>query len=166
MDRRAIGGARHPSVERVDLAHQMTLAQPADRRIARHRPDLRGIEADERDARTQPRRGRGGLGSGVPPADDDDIEMISTVHDGDALYERRTAVHIPALFHVEHYLPMQKRPNSASSISSTPACPVIRSSAAAASRSRSANRIRSPASREAASIRNQSRASASAARWR
>ena len=40
VDRRMVGGAGDQAVEGVDLAHQMALAEPADRRIARHRADL------------------------------------------------------------------------------------------------------------------------------
>ena len=43
LDAAEVGGAAHHAVERVDLAHQMALAEPADRRIAGHRADrLRG----------------------------------------------------------------------------------------------------------------------------
>jgi len=34
-----IDGAAHDAVERVDLAHQVPLAEPADRRVARHLAD-------------------------------------------------------------------------------------------------------------------------------
>ena len=34
MDRPGIGGARDDPVERIDLAHQVPLTQPADRRVA------------------------------------------------------------------------------------------------------------------------------------
>jgi hypothetical protein len=81
MDRRTVSRTRHPPVKRIDLAHQMTLAQPADRRIARHRPDERGIETHERHARTKPRCGRRGFGSGVATADHDDIIYCAAVHD-------------------------------------------------------------------------------------
>ena len=41
LDAAAIGHAAHQAIERIDLAHQMTLAETADRRIAGHRPDGR-----------------------------------------------------------------------------------------------------------------------------
>ena len=44
----SVGGARHHAVERVDLAHQMALAQAPDRRIARHFADGRETVGDER----------------------------------------------------------------------------------------------------------------------
>ena len=40
----ASADAAHQPVERIDLADQMALAEPADRRIARHGAD--GCEAD------------------------------------------------------------------------------------------------------------------------
>ena len=46
-----IGGARHHAVERVDLAHQMALAQAADRRVAGHFADRRETMGDERGSR-------------------------------------------------------------------------------------------------------------------
>ena len=39
LDAGGVGHAAHQAIERVDLAHQMALAQPADRRIAGHRAD-------------------------------------------------------------------------------------------------------------------------------
>ena len=35
----SVGGARHQPVEGVDFAHQMALAEPADRGVARHHAD-------------------------------------------------------------------------------------------------------------------------------
>ena len=43
--------------------------------VATHLADLRGVQRDHRGARAQARRGPGGLGAGVPPADDDDIKI-------------------------------------------------------------------------------------------
>ena len=39
LDAGGVGGAAHQPVERVDLAHQMALAEPADGRIAGHLAD-------------------------------------------------------------------------------------------------------------------------------
>ena len=69
-----VGHPAHQPVERVDLAHQMALAEPTDRRIARHRADGREPVRDQRGSRAHA-RGRGrGLAAGVPAANDDDIE--------------------------------------------------------------------------------------------
>src|SRR3546814_17665584 len=79
---------------RCDFAHQMALAGSADRRVARHRPDQRRIETDERDARAEPRGGGGGLGPGVSTTDDDDIESSATLHDGGALSAEIGRAHV------------------------------------------------------------------------
>ncbi len=52
MDRRRIGRARNQAAHRVNLADQLALAEAADRRIARHAADRRGVEIDQRDMST------------------------------------------------------------------------------------------------------------------
>ena len=42
LDAAGVRHAAHEAVERVDLAHEMALSEPADRRIARHGADGRG----------------------------------------------------------------------------------------------------------------------------
>ena len=74
MDRRAVGGARHQPVEHVELAHQMALADPADRRVARHLPDILGAEGQQADARAAARRRGRGFASGMAGADDENVE--------------------------------------------------------------------------------------------
>ena len=58
VDRGAVGGARHQSVEHVELADQMALADAADRRVARHLAEhpRRGRSAGRRARRDAPRR--------------------------------------------------------------------------------------------------------------
>ena len=70
MDRGAVGGARHQPVEHVELAHQMTLADAADRRIARHLAEILGAEGQQADARAAARRGGRRFAPGVAGADD------------------------------------------------------------------------------------------------
>ena len=53
VDRRAVGRARHQPVEHVELAHQMALADAADRRVARHLPGVLGAEGQQPDARAR-----------------------------------------------------------------------------------------------------------------
>ncbi len=48
LDAGLVGDAAHQAVERIDLAHQMALAEPADRRVARHRADGREPVRDQR----------------------------------------------------------------------------------------------------------------------
>src|SRR3546814_995024 len=69
MDTGGVGGAAHDPVQRIDLAHQMALAQPADRRVARHLADLARILRDEAHARADPSGGGCRLAPGVPAAD-------------------------------------------------------------------------------------------------
>ena len=74
LDSALVGDPAHQAVERIDLAHQMALAEPADRRVAGHRPDRREPVRDQRGPRAHA-RGRGrGLAAGVPAADHDHIE--------------------------------------------------------------------------------------------
>src|SRR3546814_9461506 len=74
MDTGGVGGAAHDPVQRIDLAHQMALAQPADRRVARHLADLARILRDEAHARADPSGGGCRLAPGVPAADHQHIE--------------------------------------------------------------------------------------------
>ena len=76
MDRRSIGGAGDQAVEGIDLAHQMALAEPADRRIAAHRADRAEVEADQRHARAHARGDRRRFAAGMAAADHDDIECV------------------------------------------------------------------------------------------
>ena len=76
LDAAAVGDASHQAIERIDLAHQMALAEPADRRIARHGADggeamrhQRGLGAHA--------RGRGrGLAARMPAAHDDHVKYV------------------------------------------------------------------------------------------
>ena len=74
LDAAGIGDAAHEAVERIDLAHQMALAEPADGRIARHRADGREAMGDQR----RPRAHAGGRGrrltAGVAATDNDHVE--------------------------------------------------------------------------------------------
>ena len=48
LDAGLVGGARHHAIERVDLAHQVSLAKAADRRVAGHLADGRDTMGHER----------------------------------------------------------------------------------------------------------------------
>ena len=74
LDAAFVGAASHQPVERVDLADEMALAEPADRGVAGHRADCAGRLCDERrSCAGAGRRGRR-LAPGMAAADDDDIE--------------------------------------------------------------------------------------------
>ncbi len=70
----AIRDPAHQAVERVDFAHEMALAEAADRRIARHRADAGETMRNQRRARAETRRGSGRFTAGVASADNDYIE--------------------------------------------------------------------------------------------
>ena len=74
LDAAGIGDPAHQSVQRIDLADQMTLAQTADRGVAGHRADGRKAMGHQRRPRAHPRGGAGGLAAGMAAADDDDVE--------------------------------------------------------------------------------------------
>ena len=76
LDPALVGDPAHQAVERIDLAHQMALAEPADRRVAGHRADSREPMRDQRGARAHARRRGRGLAAGVPAADHDDVERV------------------------------------------------------------------------------------------
>ena len=78
LDAALVGDPAHQSVEGIDLADEMALAQAADGGIAGHGAD--GVEAmgDERSLRAHARRRGRGLAAGMPAADHDDI--VTCVH--------------------------------------------------------------------------------------
>ena len=86
LNARRIGGARHDAIERIDLAHQMALAQAADRRIAGHLADCRETVGDQRGSGAAARRRGRGFAPCVPAADDNDVKSHVGV----------------CLFHVKH----------------------------------------------------------------
>jgi hypothetical protein len=80
LDAALVGSAPHQAVERVDLAHEMALSEPADRRIAGHRPNGRKPVGHERRPCAHARGGRRGLAARVATPDHDDVE--GAVHAG------------------------------------------------------------------------------------
>ena len=75
LDARRIRDPSHQPVQRVHLAHQMPLAEPADGRVARHLADGRALLRHQRRARAEPGRGGSGLHPGVPAANDQNVEI-------------------------------------------------------------------------------------------
>ena len=74
LDAGRIGDAPHQAVERIDLAHQMALAEPADGRVAGHLADGGEAVRDQRRARAHAGSRRRGLAAGMAAADNDDVE--------------------------------------------------------------------------------------------
>ena len=82
LDAGPVDRPAHDAVERIDLAHQMPLAEPADRRVARHLADRRPLMRQQHRARPEPRRRRRRLAPGMPAADHDDVvARNSRLHD-------------------------------------------------------------------------------------
>ena len=75
LDAGRVGGARHDPVQRVDLAHQMALAEAADRRIAGHLADRCEPMGDERGRGAAARRRGRGFAARMPAADDNDVKL-------------------------------------------------------------------------------------------
>ena len=76
LDAGAIDPPRHHSAERVDLAHQVPLADAPERRVATHLAE--GLDALRQQEGVGPHaRSRGrSLGTGMATADDDHIECL------------------------------------------------------------------------------------------
>src|SRR5690606_29135379 len=74
LDAGLIDRSRHGAPERIDFAHEVALADAADRGIAAHRPER--FEALREQQRTPAHAGRRerSLGTGVTAADHDDVE--------------------------------------------------------------------------------------------
>ena len=71
-----VGDTAHDAVHRVDLAHEVALAETADGGVAGHDADIGAAQGDERGARAHAGGGMGCFGSGVSATDDDDIEIM------------------------------------------------------------------------------------------
>ena len=73
MDPRAVGSAGHDPVQRVDLAHQVALADAADGRVTGHLPDRGAAVGEQEGPGAEAGGGGGGFRAGVAAADDDDV---------------------------------------------------------------------------------------------
>ena len=74
LDARLIGGQRHRAAQRVDLAHQVTLADAADAGVAAHLPQRLDVVRQQQRARAHAGGRQRRLGAGVAATDDDDIK--------------------------------------------------------------------------------------------
>ena len=77
LDARLIDNAAHQPIECIDLAYEMTLAEAADGRVARHLADGLEFMRDKRCARTHACGRCGCLAAGVPASNNDDVERNS-----------------------------------------------------------------------------------------
>ena len=98
VDRGPVGGTGHQSVEHVELANQMPLPNPADRRVAGHLTDILSAKSHKPDARATARRGRRSLAAGVAAADDQDIKHAKAL----SRFCPREKIVSDEMFHVKH----------------------------------------------------------------
>ena len=82
-----VGGKGHRTAKGIHFLHQVTLADPADRWIARHLPQRLDAVRQEQRAPSHARRSKGSLGAGVAATDDDDVEILGRLH-GEANFTR------------------------------------------------------------------------------
>ena len=105
LDAALVGDAAHQAVEGVDLADQMALAEPADRRIAGHRADGRESVRHQRGFGAHPGRRSRGFAAGVAAADDDNVEFSVHSEPRNRLLAAENAMfHVKnaSTFHVKH----------------------------------------------------------------
>src|SRR5690606_26263139 len=88
LDAGLVGGERHRAAKRVDLAHEVALADPADRRVAGHLAERLDAAREQQRGRAGARGGERGLRAGMAAADDDHRETLLEIHD----YKEKTAV--------------------------------------------------------------------------
>ena len=92
LDAGAVGRARHDAVQGVDLTHQVTPTQAADRRVARHDPHGRKFVRQKDRARAQACARRRRLTACVAAADDHHVALVIAAHGsccGDACLARQ-----------------------------------------------------------------------------
>ena len=80
LDPRLVGRDAHRAAERVHFLDQVSLADPADRGIARHLPQRLDVVGEQQRATTHARGGEGCFGTGVAATDDDDVEFFWIKH--------------------------------------------------------------------------------------
>ena len=73
LDAGAVSRPGHGAAQRVDLAHQVSLADAADGRIATHLAQGLDALSQQQRARSHACGGEGRLGAGMTAADDDDV---------------------------------------------------------------------------------------------
>jgi hypothetical protein len=76
LDAAPIGGTAHQTVQGIDLTNQMTLAEAANGRIARHRAHGGETVGQECGFGAHPRGCGRGFTAGVTPTDHNDVERI------------------------------------------------------------------------------------------
>src|SRR5215472_14071016 len=86
LDPGTVDGAAHDAVESVDLAHQMPLAEPTDRWVARHLADRCPPVGQQQGAGTDSRRRRRRFAAGVAAANHNDVVPGGIVAHASGIY--------------------------------------------------------------------------------
>ena len=81
LNPRFVGGQGHRAAQRVDFLDQMTLADPADRRVATHLPQRFDVVRQQQRRHAHARTRQCRLGAGVAAADHDDLELLGKPHE-------------------------------------------------------------------------------------
>ena len=80
LDGGAVGRSPHDAAQRVDLAHQVSLRDPAHCRVARHLRDQIDVERVESSLQAHAGGGHRGFASGMTGSDYDHIELFGKLH--------------------------------------------------------------------------------------
>ena len=80
LDAGPVRGNPHRPVKRIDLAHQMPLADPANRRVAAQRPERFQIVREQQGTRANARCRQRCLGTGMAATDHNNVEGIRVLH--------------------------------------------------------------------------------------
>jgi hypothetical protein len=76
LNPRFVDRTSHFATERIDFPYEMTLADPSDRWIARHLPDVVEVQSENQSPPAHPGRSQGRFDAGVTGTHDDDIEEL------------------------------------------------------------------------------------------
>jgi hypothetical protein len=80
LDADGVGNLAHDSAQRVDFAHQVSLRDAADRRVARHLRDQINVERVESGLQSHACGGHCRLASGVAGAHHNNVELFGELH--------------------------------------------------------------------------------------
>ena len=83
LDTGFVGSRGHRPTQRIHFAHQVPLADAANRRIAAHRPQRVEVMGQQQGIRPRPRCGKRSFGTGMTAADNNDIKTGGEKHEGD-----------------------------------------------------------------------------------
>src|SRR5689334_1355830 len=86
LDACLVGSDGHRAAERVNFLHQVALADPADRWVARHLTQGLDAMGQQKRALRHSRGGERGFSTGMAAADNNDVEVVRKPHWGGEFY--------------------------------------------------------------------------------